>query len=190
MLTSFLRTIWVAAAIAAIGAPWHAELQACCCVTLLAPEELVRQAAVIVRVRALSACVGAHCVPPSAALVNEKAGPPAHGYDVSSMVEFEVIETLKGPAMPERVRFSGALLGHDRFNDGRVPYEFGRGTAGSCNPWDYRTGGEYLLTLRPRGTALTPNWEPGIASNEQLRTGDPWLAWVRQTIVRQQTGRP
>jgi hypothetical protein len=190
MFTSFLRTITAAAAIAVLGAPWHAELQACCCVVLLAPEELVRQAAVIIRVRALSVCVGAHCLPPSAALVNEKAGPPAHSYDVDRMVEFEVIETLKGPAMPARVRLSGALLGHDRFHDRPVPYEFGRGTAGSCNPWDYRAGGEYLLMLRPRGTELTPNWEPGIASNEQLRADDPWLAWVRKTIARQQAGRP
>ena len=153
---------------------------ACTVVTVMAPEDLVRVATYIIRVRALRQCAELACLPPAAAGIPAQ---PLYARRLSEAVEFEVLETLKGGALPARLWFEGRLVSSDQYNDGTVPYAFGRSSF-TCNPRTFRAGSEYLLMLRPVGAYLTPNWAPGIASNEQLRGDDRWLGWVRQAILR------
>ncbi len=138
-------------------------------------QDLVKQAEVIVRVRAEG--------------LAETPGRPGS----STQVRFAVVRVLKGRLSSTTIEFNGVLSDRDDRNDRPVPYDFIRpgGRGGNCFALTYRPGAEYLLLLRrPEHSSyaqpndLTPYWTPLSPTNEQLFGGgnDPWLAWVTQRI--------
>jgi hypothetical protein len=101
------------------------------------------------------------------------------------LIEFELIEVIKGAEVPQVVRVPGSLVSSDDFNEQPVPYTFVRrgGRAGNCFAFGYRAGGEYLLFLRQGEEGLTPYWAPLAAINEQIRgSQDPWVVWVKRQV--------
>ena len=134
-------------------------------------QDLVKQAEVIVRVRAEG--------------LAETPGRPGS----STQVRFAVAQGRLSSTM---IEFNGVLSDRDDRNDRPVPYDFIRpgGRGGNCFALTYRPGAEYLLLLRPEHSSyaqpndLTPYWTPLSPTNEQLFGGgnDPWLAWVTQRI--------
>jgi hypothetical protein len=143
------------------------------------PEELVRNAEVIVRARVTGLA---------------EPGPARMFGGGDRQVQFQVLETLKGTLPSSPVTLKGGLEDHSDPNDIDVPYTFVRpgGRRGNCYALGYRRGAEYLLMLRrpvqePLDVGsgeLTPYWAPLSPANEQLARGedDPWLAWVRRQV--------
>jgi hypothetical protein len=92
-----------------------------------------------------------------------------------------VLEVIRGK-VPADLFLDGVLVGEDDFNDETSPYDSVRseGRRGSCFASSYRTGGQFLLLLKKRGSDFTVDWYPLAPVNEQLRSvNDPWLLWVR-----------
>ena len=160
------------------------------------PIQLVERASLIAHVRALGYCrrTDAECGQLSNALVTnsnpqgapEPASRSSVGVGANGVVEFELIEVLKGPTVKGTVRVSGTLVEQDDFNDQQVPYNFIRpgGRSGNCFAFGYRTSREYLLFMRPGRDYLTPYWSALKPTNEQVQgKQDPWVAWVRRTIA-------
>ncbi|HEX8117434.1 MAG TPA: hypothetical protein VF521_09185 [Pyrinomonadaceae bacterium] len=124
------------------------------------------------------------------ATASRYAEAPAEKYKFSgvpgSLVEFKVLETLKGEGVPDILDINGYLDDRDDYNDRPVPYDFVRpgGRAGSCIANSYRKGAEFLLFLKNRDGKLTPYWAALSPTNEQLRPADdPWLKWVRDALA-------
>jgi hypothetical protein len=134
----------------------------------ISPEEIVRKADVIVRARAES-LVHAASVPNS--------------YPPDSMVQFKVLEVVRGQMPEDRLELRGALVDTDDFNDLKPPYKFVRpdGRSGSCFATSYRGGAQYLLMLKgTKWRGYTVEWYALGPVNEQLHSAeDPWLIWVR-----------
>jgi hypothetical protein len=115
---------------------------------------------------------------------------------VDGAVEFQVVETLKGPVSTPLIWLDGTLTDHDDFNDAQPPYEFVRrdGRRGDCRASTYRAGAAYLLLLktadeveqyyRPaHGRPFTAYWTPLAPTNEQVHErDDKWVDWVRQRV--------
>src|SRR5262245_57629904 len=146
---------------------------------LRTPDTLVREADVIVRVRADSAA-------PSAVQVQA-------GTEAASHINFTVLEILKGEVPSGTLRVNGVASERDDHNDTKVPYDFVRpaGRHGNCFALEYRIGGEYLLLLKRTANqendppTFTPYWAALGPTNEQLfdRQNDPWLRWVRERVT-------
>ena len=133
------------------------------------PYQLVRQADVI-----LYAIADRYVVEPPTDIRTTGRAP--------SIVEFQVVEVIKGHFPAASINLNGYLTDRDDYNDGQVPLTFVRsdGRSGSCFANSYRQGGYFLLILKDRGGKLDANWAALAPINEQI-TGseDPWLAWVR-----------
>ena len=100
----------------------------------------------------------------------------------SSVVEFTVIERLRGTDSLQQLAVSGRVVGNDDYNPGSVPFTNVRpaGNRGSCFADEYRAGAQYLLLLRDG----TPYWRALAPVNEQVRgLTDPWVRWVRRRIA-------
>jgi hypothetical protein len=131
------------------------------------PEELVRQADVIVRVRA-------------------RAADDPGSRTARILVRFDVLEVLKGSLPEATLSDAGYLENRDDANGGAVPYTFIRrgGTHGDCHARNYRAGGEYLFFMRRTASGLTPHWAALKPANEQIfGDNDRWVTWVRQQLV-------
>jgi hypothetical protein len=129
--------------------------------------EVVRKAEVIARVTAVD-----YAIPPDA---NRMSG----------TIRFKVVEVIRGKPFSE-LSLLGEIIDRDDFNTGPSPYQGPRpsGLAGSCFPFMYRPGAQYLMMLKKdaHGT-LTPDWYPLAPVNEQLHgDDDPWLLWVRAQV--------
>ena len=101
------------------------------------------------------------------------------------MVQFTVLEVLRGGDAPGSLQVAGILGERDDFNDRPVPYDFVRrgGRGGSCFATEYRNGGEFLLFLKKETDGYTPYWAALAPVHEQLRSDDdPWLLWVREAV--------
>ena len=145
---------------------------ACSVSRVATPMELLSQADLVVRVKA----VAYQRAPEDPKIWT--SGPP------DSTVRFQVLETLRGQARPT-VLLHAYLVYEDDFNDQKSPYTFVRpgGRTGSCFANSYREGAEYLLFLKRErnAAALTVNWSALAPVNEQLHDeNDPWLLWVRE----------
>jgi hypothetical protein len=146
------------------------------------PQDLIRQADVILHVRADG---------PSDEPGKDTAG--ALGAS-PTQVRFTVLSVLKGSFASESLQFNGHLDARDDRNDESVPYRFIRpgGRKGNCFALGYRQGGQYLLMMRRTGhrayaqpNDLTPYWMPLRPTNEQvLGSDDPWVRWVVEAIKR------
>ncbi len=159
------------------------------------PPQLVERAASILHVRARGYCGGAdrECSLLANSIV-VTAGPqgapgPASwssgNTGTTKPIDFEVLEVLKGPAVPGVVRILGTLVDQDDFNEQPVPFTFVRrgGRSGNCFAFGYRSDREYLLFLRPGKESLTPYWAPLAPINEQIRgSQDPWVTWVKRQV--------
>jgi hypothetical protein len=111
----------------------------------------------------------------------EKALGPATS---DTLVDFEVVEIVKGWISDRVISFDGQISRRDDFNDGSVPYDFVRpgGRAGNCYALNYRLGSQFLLFLKEvaDGDVLTPYWSPLAPVNEQIRgPRDSWILWVK-----------
>ena len=96
-------------------------------------------------------------------------------------IRFKVLEVIRGK-VPADLFLDGVLVDADDFNDETSPYNSVRseGKRGSCFAGSYRTGAQFLLLLKKRGSDFTVDWYPLAPVNEQLRSvNDPWLLWVR-----------
>lgn len=140
---------------------------------------IVRAAEVVVRARA----VGSVAAPAS-------ARDPDHPY-----VAFVVLESMRGAALGDTLRFYGVLDTRDSFREpgeDRVPYlsYYRWRGGGNCSGMSYRPGGEYLLLVRrsERGE-MDPYWTPLAPTSDQVRgRDDPWTVWVRREIVSRRRG--
>ena len=143
------------------------------------PQSWVRDADVIVRVRALEA----------SSVASDSVAAPG----TSALVRFEILEVLKGGEGLFTLSVPGTLGGGSDFNDRTVPYGIVRpgGRGGGCFARNYETGGEYLLLLNRSEGQLTPYWVPLAATNEQVRgADDPWVVWVRSELSGQRSRLP
>jgi hypothetical protein len=140
---------------------------------LPSPGELVDLASIIVHVRAVG--------------VSDNPERDSWGSKSHTLVDFEVVDVLKGWISDRVISFEGGIASRDDFNDGPVPYRSVRpgGRSGSCYALNYRLGSHYLLLLRESEVAgrkevsLTPYWSPLRPVNEQIRgPSDQWLYWV------------
>ena len=115
-------------------------------------------------------------------------------------VRFAVEEVLRGEDIGSELIRPGFAVNEDDYNTDTIPYIWARADAqtGGCFAFSYRLGAEYLLILKraaPNSVlfgagTLTPYWAPLRPTNEQLRgPHDPWLAWVRRTLVSQHRSR-
>jgi hypothetical protein len=149
-------------------------LLACSRLGEVVPENDVRDAELIVRVTAVE-----YDKPPANPNIRTTGEP-------DSTVHFRVDEVVKGRHAPTDLTMHGYLFGDDDFNELPVPYHFVRrtGRAGSCFTYTYRTGGSYLLFLKWRDGAYSPNWDALAPLNEQLHgKDDPWIVWVRHAVA-------
>jgi hypothetical protein len=114
----------------------------------------------------------------------EKVVSAHFSYRVAGEIEFKVQEVLKGEVASPGLGVRGFLGDRDDFNDGPVPYKWGRpGTKGGCIAEWYKRGADHLLFLVERDGRLVVSEAPLSAVNEQLRSGeDPWLLWVRDHL--------
>jgi len=147
------------------------------------PNELVKSAEVIVRVRVRG-------IGPKPGVSDVAVVPPFAARYVTQ-VDAAVLEVLKGAFPAQTITFDGYEEERDDPNDRPVPYNFVRpgGRAGMCFALGYRQGAEYLLLLKrtsapsAQGDLLTPYWSPVAPTNEQLfGPQDPWLRWVREEL--------
>ena len=134
------------------------------------PADLVSQADVIARVRALP-------------------GDDPGARNAWILVKFSVLSVLKGTLADKEIGFSGYFEDRDDFNTGSAPYTFVRrgGTHGDCYARNYRENREYLLFMRksPSGGALTPYWAALKPANEQIQgENDLWVTWVRGQLAK------
>jgi hypothetical protein len=154
----------------------------CSVVAIARPEELVRQADVIVL-----------------AQVEAFPGNSATSFfDRPGAVQFRVLSVLKGVYSGAAIELAGYADPGNDWNDRPVPYDFVRrgGRHGDCVAHNYRQGSQYLLLLRTQTTttvsidagdrkvgALTPYWSALAPTNEQVHgADDPWVAWVRRQV--------
>lgn len=166
------RSLWIWALLVPVllfrGAP---ALDACTVLEVAKPEQAVRQAEVIVRVRAAG-----YSVPPGEREDDRGLG----------IVTFDVLEVLRGKGVPRSLELPGILTSFDDFNDREIPYDFVRpgGRHGNCWAYEYRHGAEFLLLLdRKDDGTYAVDWLPLAPINEQLRgPDDPWLWWVRGAV--------
>jgi hypothetical protein len=102
------------------------------------------------------------------------------------LIALDVVETLKGEAIPTTFAIRGRLVEQDDFNDRPAPYDFVRrgGRSGNCFAYGYREGAEYLLFLRETNHVMAPYWAALAPVNEQVRSkDDPWIQWVRRQLA-------
>lgn len=131
------------------------------------PEDLVKQADVIVRVRA------------------QTADDPG-SRSARILVRFTVLEVLKGSLPETTLSDAGYLESADDPNRGSLPYTYIRrgGTQGDCYARNYRAGADYLFFLKKHSGGLTPHWAALKPANEQIfGDNDLWVAWVRRQLA-------
>jgi hypothetical protein len=135
-----------------------------------APETLVRDAEIILRVRASSTEVAS----------------ARSGIGVEHVVRFIVLEQLKGQHQFD-VAARGTLSDQPEMNPGPVPYGSVKrsGLSGACFAETYQKNSEYLLFLKKVDGLLTPYWAPLSATNEQIvGPQDKWVVWVKEELLR------
>ncbi len=109
--------------------------------------------------------------------------PDAYRYE--PLIEFKVLEILKGEGVPKALHIWGGLSIKDDFNMPGEPFNAIRpsGAEGSCYAYRYKKDGEFLLFLKRSERGLTPYWASMAPANQQLRSADdPWLLWVRNNL--------
>jgi cyclase len=146
--------------------------RACSVARIPTPAQLVRGADIILHVIA-----DRYVVPPPEGWVTSGEAP--------SIIQFQVVEVIKGDYGADILELHGYLSGRDDFNDGPVPYTFVRdnGRAGSCYANTYRENGHFLLLLKTQKGQITPCWAGLAPLNEQIQgSADPWLEWVRVAL--------
>ena len=157
---------------------------ACTVRSISEPAELVAEADVVVRVKALEQR-GTRLTWDE--LRTRIEGGKAALTTLGTTVRFEVLEVLKGTA-PAALEFDGEITMDRREddNDSGVPRTFVRrgGRHGNCFALQYRAGEEYLLLLRSQKERLTPYWSALAPVNEHVRGADDrWLRWVRAKLA-------
>jgi hypothetical protein len=137
------------------------------------PEKLCNTAQVIVRATAVK-----YLREP------EEVALPNLSYTKAGEIQFKIEEVLKGKSTAPMLSISGFLTDQDDFNDGPVPYRWGRpGTKGGCTTEWYKQGADFLLFLVERDGKFIVYGAPLSAVNEQLKSADdPWLLWVRDYL--------
>jgi hypothetical protein len=154
-------TRWCFVALTAVVALPPAALP-CSVIHRVTPEELVKEAQTIVRVRVVGHAHGGISVP---------YGP----------VSLEVLQRLKGADLSTPLSVLGYTNKYEGPNQSKPPYKFVRpgGQHGNCFAHDYKPGAEYLLFLREG----TPYWAPLAAVNEEVKgADDPWVLWVKAAL--------
>ena len=99
-----------------------------------------------------------------------------------SLIEFIVLDTLKGTSIPKVILLNGYLNDKDDFNDRPVPYNFVRrnGRRGSCYANTYKKGAEYLLFIKRKNNTYTVGIGALSPVNEQLHNSeDPWYYYIK-----------
>lgn len=131
------------------------------CTAMLKPaEQVVREAEVILRARAMA---------------------PPPWFRTGSGVLFRVLEVIAGRYDRPYLSTTGTLEDYPRPAGRTPPYKeidcVGRVPGcGGCFAQRYREGTEYLLLLK----GGTPYWAALSPTNEEISgPDDPWLAWVR-----------
>jgi len=135
-------------------------------------DDLLREASVIIRVRAES------YLAPNPANVYQDGVP-------KDFVRFTVLEDLRRSARRDQLVLPGFLINADDFNDQPVPYTFARpnGRERNCFADTYRRGAQYLLLIKSNFGMYEIRWAPLQPVNEQLRwENDPWVVYVRQRV--------
>ncbi len=141
--------------------------EACSAARFLGPEELVRAADAVVRVRAIG----------SLAAADLTAWPPGS-------VRLEVLEILSGTVSGRELVLPGKIRDYASTRERRVPYDGvdcarARG-CGGCYAYDYKLGAQYLLLLKRD----SPYWAALAPTNEEIGgPSDPWVVWVRQRLA-------
>ena len=114
----------------------------------------------------------------------------------ADLVEFQVVDTLKGTSPGPVIVLEGTLTEHDDFNDSPFPYAFVRrdGRHGNCFAKTFRARALYMLLLKSTAEVLPlsagssatryiPYWEPLAPTNEQVRgPDDRWVIWIRRQL--------
>lgn len=147
-------------------------MQTCSVMTKPTSTELIQQAYVIVRARAID---------------YEKASNDTYWTTdtPSSIIRFQVEEVIKGNRyIPNPLLINGYLNEYDDFNDHPSPYDFVRpnGRSGSCFANTYKQNANFLLFLN---RDYSPYWSPLSPVNEQLYPPpivDNWLQWVEREV--------
>ena len=145
------------------------------------PATLIRDADVIVRMRAVSQ----RGEPFANSLTLRRQQAESSGRQFGTDIRFEVIEVIKGLPAALVADVEGTLEDRDDPNDRPVPYGWVRpgGRGGGCFAMRYRLEREYLLFLKTVRGRQTPYWSPMAPTNEQVSgANDPWVAWVRQRL--------
>jgi len=141
--------------------------EACSAARFLGPEELVRTADAVVRVRAIG----------SLAAADLTAWPPGS-------VRLEVLEVLSGTVSGRELILPGRIRDYASTRERRVPYDgldcARAGGCGGCYAYDYKLGAQYLLLLKRN----SPYWAALAPTNEEIGgSSDPWVVWVRQRLA-------
>lgn len=191
---------WALPALAAI-AGWPVEVRACLALDLFTPEDVVAEATLILRARAVEYVGDLHDHQGDLDVLDDLrsrpslSGPAAFGETRSlwqrlscllfscspwRILELEVLEVLKGASAPQRVHVLADEVPFRGRNRGPVPYRVARpGADGPCFAFDYRLGREYLLFFREGQLYFR-----GLAPlNEEVDgPDDPWVTWVRGAL--------
>lgn len=159
---------WLLAAVIAALLLGTAGAEACSAVRLFGPDELVRTADAIARVRVIGAA------PASA----EPSSWP-HG-----AVRLEVLEVLSGRLPGSKLVLPGRLRDYPSSPRRPVPYDgvdcARAGGCGGCFAYDYKLGAQYLLLLKQG----TPYWAALAPTNEEVSgPSDPWVTWVSRRLA-------
>lgn len=102
--------------------------------------------------------------------------------ETDAVVEFKVLEVLKGDSLSNEIELHGYLNEKDDFNDHPVPYRFVRrnGRSGSCYANTYKRNAEYLLFMKKTEDGFTVDIDPLAPVNEQLHSSeDPWVYYIK-----------
>jgi hypothetical protein len=197
-------TLSGALALAVLGQPAPAGA---CSAPNTTPRQLLEQATAIIHVKVRGECTEGTGAcgppPPPSAPPPPRLAPYAPGWpsiapppakrpstghfpgDHYGFISVDVVEVLKGSAIPQTFAVRGKLDQRDHFIDPPAPRSIRRDAlAGACFAYGYREGAEYLLFLRKTNQGLSPYWAPLSPVNEQLRSkDDPWIQWVRRRLT-------
>ena len=102
------------------------------------------------------------------------------------IIEFVVIDVIKGEHDSPTITLPGFLGKFDDYNDQPPPYTFVRkaGSGGDCCAHEYKEKGEFLLILKRIDQEYTACWYVLGPTNEQVRGDyDPWIMWIRGYVA-------
>jgi hypothetical protein len=113
---------------------------------------------------------------------------PGRGLEIWPLVEFRVLEVLKGEGVPDSLAVFGTLTDTSNFNTGPVPYTSTsqKQRSGWLRADRYERNGCFLLFLDVETDSKTGRsyfivqYDPDAPNSEQVRSAqDPWVLWVK-----------